>query len=140
MNRYSSTTIDRFKPNNTENNGNSSSPQGYRNTVYPVIPAASTDIYVITDFGDRLDTLAEQFYSDSTLYWIIAASNPNALTFDGLGIKPGTQLRIPINSSAIVTEFRRLNNGNSTVSFSISSGGGGGGTGGGGGGGAGGGY
>jgi hypothetical protein len=126
MKRYSNITINR----NSLNNGNSGNAQGYRNTIYPVIPTSPNDTFVITDFGDRLDTLANQFYNDSTLYWIIAVANPNALTFDSLGIKPGTQLRIPINSSGIVAEFRRLNNGSSTVGFA-SSGGGGGGSGGG---------
>jgi hypothetical protein len=126
MKRYSNITINR----NSLNNGNSGNAQGYRNTIYPVIPTSPNDTFVITDFGDRLDTLANQFYNDSTLYWIIAVANPNALTFDSLGIKPGTQLRIPINSSGIVAEFRKLNNGSSTVGFA-SSGGGGGGAGGG---------
>tara|TARA_R100001440_G_scaffold58627_1_gene78433 strand:- start:288 stop:686 length:399 start_codon:yes stop_codon:yes gene_type:complete len=130
MERYSDITIGRFKSNNTNGNENSKTPQGYRNTIYPIISPASSDVFIITDFGDRLDTLAQQFYSDSTLYWIIASANPNSITFDSLGIPPGTQLRIPLNSSAIVTEFRRLNNGSSTVSFSVSSGGGGGGAGG----------
>ena len=49
----------------------------YRNTKYPEIPLSENDIYVLTDFGDRLDLLANQFYNDVTLYWIIAAANPN---------------------------------------------------------------
>ena len=48
---------------------------GYKVTnKYPEIPLSSNDIQVITNFGDRLDLMANQFYNDSTLYWVIAAA------------------------------------------------------------------
>ena len=43
----------------------------YRTVYYPEVVASETDIYVETEFGDRLDRLAFQFYGDVTLYWII---------------------------------------------------------------------
>ena len=52
--------------------------QYYRTNYYPEIPPLETDIYVETEFGDRLDLLANRFYGDVTLYWIIATANPNA--------------------------------------------------------------
>jgi hypothetical protein len=81
----------------------------YRNAKYPEIPLSENDIYVLTDFGDRLDLLANQFYSDVTLYWIIAAANPNEVSFGSLFVDEGTQLRIPINISSIVDSYIELN-------------------------------
>ena len=81
----------------------------HRNNTYPEIPELENDIWVITDFGDRLDLLANQFYNDVTLYWIIAAANPNKINFGSLFINEGTQLRIPINTSNIIDSYNRLN-------------------------------
>jgi hypothetical protein len=81
----------------------------YRNAKYPEIPLSENDIYVLTDFGDRLDLLANQFYSDVTLYWIIAAANPNKVSFGSLFVDEGTQLRIPINISSIIDSYIELN-------------------------------
>jgi hypothetical protein len=81
----------------------------YRNAKYPEIPLSENDIYVLTDFGDRLDLLANQFYSDVTLYWIIAAANPNEVSFGSLFVDEGTQLRIPINISSIIDSYIELN-------------------------------
>lgn len=81
----------------------------YRNTKYPEIPLSENDIYVLTDFGDRLDLLANQFYNDVTLYWIIAAANPNEVSFGSLFVDEGTQLRIPINISSIIDSYIELN-------------------------------
>lgn len=81
----------------------------YRNSKYPEIPLSENDIYVLTDFGDRLDLLANLFYSDVTLYWIIAAANPNEVSFGSLFVDEGTQLRIPINISSIIDSYIELN-------------------------------
>ena len=81
----------------------------YRNAKYPEIPLSENDIYVLTDFGDRLDLLANQFYNDVTLYWIIAAANPNEVSFGSLFVDEGTQLRIPINISSIVDSYIEIN-------------------------------
>ena len=82
----------------------------YRNAKYPEIPLSENDIYVLTDFGDRLDLLANQFYNNVTLYWIIAAANPNEVSFGSLFVDEGTQLRIPINIGSIVDSYIELNN------------------------------
>ena len=47
----------------------------YRSKIYPTIPLRDDDKYVVTQTGDRLDSLAAQYYNDSTLWWIIASSN-----------------------------------------------------------------
>jgi phage tail protein X len=71
---------------------------------------SENDIYVITDFGDRLDLLAYQFYQDVTLYWIISAANPNSVRFGSIFIPQGTQLRIPTNINEIINSYNNLNN------------------------------
>lgn len=76
----------------------------YRSKIYPEIPLSDDDIYVATETGDRLDTLAYQYYNNSTYWWIIAAANNihNA----PFGLKDGTILRIPQNFIQIVNKFK----------------------------------
>ena len=75
----------------------------YRSKIYPNIPLTDDDIYVATETGDRLDTLAYQYYQDSSLWWIIAAANNihNA----PFGLEDGTILRIPQNYIEINNNF-----------------------------------
>lgn len=105
MKRY--LNIQKLK-NTNENVGNLGSTY-YRTTFYPEIPLSENDIYVVTDFGDRLDLLADQFYRDISLYWIIAAANPNKINFGSISLSPGTQLRIPININDILISYNNLN-------------------------------
>ena len=63
----------------------------YSTTIYASIPKNDSDIYVITQMGDRLDHLAHQFYGDVSLWWYIAKANN--LKF--MTIPTGTSLRIP---------------------------------------------
>ena len=81
----------------------------YRDVKYPEVPESPNDIWVITECGDRLDILANQFYQDVTLYWIIAIANPNYIKFDSLFIKEGIQIRIPTDTSEILRSYNRLN-------------------------------
>jgi hypothetical protein len=81
----------------------------YRTVYYPEIEPLESDIYVETEWGDRLDLLSFRFYSDVSLYWIIAIANPNTVGFGQLTIPRGTQLRIPINISEILDNYNRLN-------------------------------
>jgi len=77
------------------------------NAVYPSIPYGEQDIYIITTLGDRYDQLAQQFYGDSSLWWIIAIANNSKR--DGLLTEPGIQLRIPDNHQSIVRQYIDLN-------------------------------
>lgn len=77
-------------------------------TKYPDIPLSFNDTYVITTVGDRFDILAQQYYSDSSLWWIISIANPQ-LTQSSYYIPEGTQLRIPQNVGRIQAEFNALN-------------------------------
>ena len=76
---------------------------------YPEIPLSSDDIYVITNFGDRLDLMANQFYGDSTLYWILATANPDEVNFGSLFLTEGTQLRIPTDINEILRSYEFKN-------------------------------
>lgn len=77
----------------------------YRSKIYPNIPLRDDDIYVATETGDRLDTLAYQYYEDSSLWWIIAAANNihNA----PFGLEDGTILRIPQNYIQILSNYNQ---------------------------------
>ena len=65
--------------------------KGFKTTMYRQIPKEDTDIYVITQMGDRLDLLANQFYNDPNLWWYIAQAN-DLFT---MNLEAGTSLRIP---------------------------------------------
>ncbi len=78
-----------------------------RFVLYPEIPFALEDIYVVTTSGDRLDTLADIYYGDVTLAWIIATANN--LGAEGYIITPGLTLRIPARVNEIITEFENIN-------------------------------
>lgn len=78
----------------------------YRTTRYPKIPISINDIYIIANESDYLDTLAQKFYRDSTLWWIIAQANGIKAT---LKAPTGQQLRIPSNVDSIVANFKREN-------------------------------
>jgi len=67
--------------------------------IFKPIPKRDDDTYIITQETDRLDTLANQFYGDSTQWWIIA--HANNLDSADIGVDPGIQLRIPANLSDI---------------------------------------
>jgi len=62
-------------------------------SILPIVPVSSTDVYIQTTSTERLDKLANTFYKDSTLWWIIAVAN-------GLGkgtivVPKNSKLRIP---------------------------------------------
>ena len=80
----------------------------YRDSKYPTVPLSDTDIYVITTIGDRYDLLANEFYGDPSLWWIISISN-DLLPQNSIFISVGTQLRIPTNVNSILTSYNELN-------------------------------
>jgi phage tail protein X len=82
--------------------------QMYATSRYPEIPLSENDIYVYTSQGDRYDILALQYYGDSSLWWVIAAGNPN-IDLMTLVIPEGVQLRIPANFSQVVSAFNLIN-------------------------------
>jgi len=82
--------------------------QYYATTLYQDIPLSNNDVYVTTTVGDRYDMLAQQFYGDSTLWWVIPMAN-NQLVKDSLFPPTGYTLRIASNVGNIVTNFRLIN-------------------------------
>jgi hypothetical protein len=80
----------------------------YQNILPPSITESEDDIFIITKIGDRLDLLANRYYLDPTLWWIIPSANPE-LSTDSFYLTPGIQLRIPKNSSAAITEMKQQN-------------------------------
>ena len=76
---------------------------------YPNIPLSINDIYVITTVGDRLDSLAHQFYNDVRLWWIIASANKDIVRRDSFGLKAGLEIRIPHNIDKILRSFENIN-------------------------------
>ena len=76
-------------------------------TILPNIPLSSSDIYLHTKVGDRLDLLANQYYGDVTMWWIIAKANH--LGKGTLQIKPGTKIRIPKDLKGIYAILERKN-------------------------------
>lgn len=80
----------------------------YSTNIYPQIPLSDSDIYVITDDRDRYDLLANQYYSDTSLWWIIATANPQ---IPPTSIFPpiGSQIRIPTNITSILQEYSNIN-------------------------------
>jgi hypothetical protein len=80
----------------------------YRDSKYPSIPLSPNDIYVVTTIGDRYDLLANQYYGDSTLWWIISTAN-SLLPQNSIFIPVGTQIRIPTDINNILTSYNNLN-------------------------------
>lgn len=89
--------------------------QMYQTVRYPEIARTFEDTYVYATAGDRFDTLALQYYGDSTLWWVIANANGN-LVQDSLTPPEGSQIRIPANPTPTLSSYKNLN-----LSTSISS-------------------
>ena len=70
----------------------------------PIIPKQDTDILIIGKVGQTLLNLANQFYGDVNLWWVIATANPGC--FDGgVSLKVGKEYRIPTDLSVIGSEI-----------------------------------
>tara|TARA_R110002167_G_scaffold2114_2_gene10642 strand:+ start:763 stop:1068 length:306 start_codon:yes stop_codon:yes gene_type:complete len=81
----------------------------YQPLQYPDISLSTNDIYIITTVGDRLDSLADQFYNDVRLWWIIATANPHIIGRDSYGLRASLEIRIPANVSKILKDFENIN-------------------------------
>jgi hypothetical protein len=71
----------------------------YDSVLLPNINATDNDIVVITVQGDRLDLLANEYYQDPTMWWVIALKND--MTEIDISMKEGIVLRIPSRNEAI---------------------------------------
>jgi hypothetical protein len=75
--------------------------------LYPKIKPNDNDMYIISQQSDRLDILANKYYSDPSLWWVIAVANN--LNNASLSIEPGIQMRIPSNVSKILNDLEKIN-------------------------------
>lgn len=71
----------------------------YESILLPYIEPTDSDIVVMTKQGDRLDLLANEYYNDSTMWWVIAIKNN--LTDVDLTLNEGIILRIPTRNEAL---------------------------------------
>lgn len=71
----------------------------YDSVLLPNIDATDSDIVVMTVQGDRLDLLANEYYQDPSMWWVIALKND--MTEVDLSMKEGIVLRIPSRNEAI---------------------------------------
>ena len=81
----------------------------YKAAKYPEIPLSIDDVYITTTVEDRLDSLANHFYNDVDLWWIIAIANPDIVRRDSFKLKSGLELRIPQDYYSIIIEFEEIN-------------------------------
>ena len=65
----------------------------YKPTIVPNIPIKDSDIFIFPVYGDRFDTIAQRYYNDSNLWWIIAKANE--LSRGELSPNPEKKIRIP---------------------------------------------
>jgi len=79
----------------------------YRSKIYPNIPIKNSDNYLITSEGDKLTLLANKYYKDQSLWWIIYRANN--LSNGSIFPPPGIQLRIPTEINDILNEFENIN-------------------------------
>jgi hypothetical protein len=89
----------------------------YQTSRYPEVQLSENDIYVYTTQGDRFDVLAQQYYKDSSLWWVISIANTGnagadtlvSLPQNTLVIPQGIQIRIPANYINVVRNFTAIN-------------------------------
>lgn len=83
--------------------------QVYKSTIYPIVKPSTSDVLITASETDYLDILAQRYYNDPTLWWIIASVNN--LGKGRMSIEPGTQVRIPSDIVSIINDFKRMNQG-----------------------------
>lgn len=96
----------------------------YSTTYYPSIPLSDSDIFITTKESSRLDSLANQYYGDYSLWWVLAKANGIR---GKTALKAGQILRIPGQLPKILDNFEAINesgDGTSSPSSGGSSGGG----------------
>ena len=103
MSRYSTTPL--------VNEPNETPIKRYGITKYPEIGRDFEDIYLFTTQRDRYDIMANVYYGDTSLWWVISSANPT-YTQDSITPPIGVQIRIPSPSRipTIISEYEILNN------------------------------
>ena len=78
----------------------------FKPTIYPKIPIRDSDIFIYPKFGDRLDNLADKYYKDVSLWWVIAKANN--LDEAHIGLEVDKQIRIPTEIEPILNKLQEL--------------------------------
>ena len=73
----------------------------------PTFPQKSTDKYIISRMGDRLDLLAREFYGNENRWWVLASANN--LGKGNLNVPAGLQIRIPFPISDLKYKLEKIN-------------------------------
>ena len=90
MSRYKNTMVKKDKDGKSY----------YSATIIRGIPLSDGDLFVFPVDGDRFDTLAQRYYNDSNLWWIIAKANN---MIDGaMGLDPEKRIRVPLDIEKIL--------------------------------------
>ena len=79
----------------------------YKPTIVPNVPIKDSDIFVYPVYGDRFETIAQRYYNDSTLWWIIAKANE--LSRGEISADPLKKLRIPTEIDDILESVQKSN-------------------------------
>ena len=76
-------------------------------STVPNIPIKDSDVFVYPICGDRLDTIANRFYNDPSLWWIVAKANN--IGEGRIGLDMEKKLRIPTEIGDII-DLVEINN------------------------------
>jgi hypothetical protein len=85
MSRYTNSTTQKLKDGRIV----------YKTRLYRRIPKSDQDLYIAIQTGDRLDSIANEYLGDSSLWYIIAAANN--IHDPSFTLDDGTVLRIPVS-------------------------------------------
>jgi hypothetical protein len=66
----------------------------YGTIYFPTLPLSNGDTYILTENSDSLTSIANKFWGDVNLWWIIPVINPD-IRKDSFKLDPNIQLRIP---------------------------------------------
>jgi hypothetical protein len=80
-----------------------------------MVKGPDNELYI--KLKNRFDILANQYYGDQSLWWVISIANtavagtslPSDLPQDSLIIPEGIQIRIPANYADVLNSFKQLN-------------------------------
>lgn len=81
--------------------------QQYTSFVFPSFNESADDIVINVSEYDRLDVLAEQFFNDPTLWWVISVYNN--ISEPSLYVNNRTYLRIPNDIQKVFSKIKELN-------------------------------
>lgn len=74
----------------------------YTSKVLPKIPKTDDDTYIAVQTGDRLDSIAQEYLGDASLWWVIATANQ--IHDAPFSLDDGTILRIPANVNGFLSK------------------------------------